>query len=247
MRALVEAAKPKLASFNAQELANTAWALATLGHQDTAFMRALVEAAKPKLASFNAQALANTEWALAALNERDAQDFLIALLDRVGASDVQFSIRESCQLFQAMLWLDMQPASIPMPAHLYAACRSAWLAQVSDTTISAAHRAVFAAVQQLPGCSNASLEHVTDDGLFSIDVAVVLPGGDKLAVEVDGPFHFFTNRPTVLDGATRLRNRLLEARGWRVVSVRVGEWLQHAKRGEEAVHDYLMKSLGVRQ
>jgi very-short-patch-repair endonuclease len=63
--------------------------------------------------------------------------------------------------------------------------------------------------------------------MFSIDIALQLPGAQKLAVEVDGPHHFLSNAPTVPNGATNLRKRLLQARGWRgwrVVSVPVTEW-----------------------
>ncbi|KAG1678754.1 hypothetical protein FOA52_012793 [Chlamydomonas sp. UWO 241] len=76
---------------------------------------------------------------------------------------------------------------------------------------------VLHAIRQLPGCSGASSEHLTDNGLFSIDIAVQLPGCQKLAVEMDGPTQFLSNAPTVPNGATHLRNRLLEARGWRIV------------------------------
>ena len=46
--------------FNAQELANTAWAFATLGQLDTLLFVALARAAEPRTHKFNAQALANT-------------------------------------------------------------------------------------------------------------------------------------------------------------------------------------------
>jgi very-short-patch-repair endonuclease len=103
---------------------------------------------------------------------------------------------------------------------------------------------VLGAIRLLPGCSGASSEHKTDDGLFSIDIALQLPGNQKLAVEVDGPTHFLSNTPTVPTGATRLRNRLLEARGWRVVSVPVTEWDRQAAKGTQAAHAYL-SSLSV--
>jgi hypothetical protein len=93
---------------------------------------------------------------------------------------------------------------------------------VVQTTPSRKQAQVLDAIRQLPGCSGATSEHKTDDGLFSIDIAVQLPGNQKLAVEADGPTHFLSNGQP--DGATRLRNRLLQARGWRVVSVPVTEW-----------------------
>jgi hypothetical protein len=98
---------------------------------------------------------------------------------------------------------------------------------------------VLAVVRQLPGCSGATSEQAADDGLFSIDIAVQLLDGSRLAVEVDGPHHFLSSPPCRLNGATLLRNRLLEAR----VPVVIG-WRPHAKQGQQAARDYLL-SLGV--
>jgi hypothetical protein len=70
---------PKLSSFNEHDIANTAWALAKLGHKDEAFMSALLTEAKPKLGGFTAQAMANTAWAVAKLGYKDAP-FMRALL-----------------------------------------------------------------------------------------------------------------------------------------------------------------------
>ena len=64
------------------------------------------------------------------------------------------------------------------------------------------------------------LEYITADGLFSIDLAVV---DRRIALEFDGPSHFTTNTLEPL-GHTRLRDQLLSAMGWRVVSVPFFEW-----------------------
>ena len=61
--------RTQLPDFNAQNLANTAWALATLGHNDPLFMSDLTRAAEAKLQEFNAQDYSNTAWALATLGE----------------------------------------------------------------------------------------------------------------------------------------------------------------------------------
>jgi hypothetical protein len=55
-----------------------------------------------------------------------------------------------------------------------------------------------------------------------------------------------SNQAGRLDGATLLRNRMLEARGWRVLSVPVMTgWVPLAKQGEQAARDYYLLSLGV--
>ena len=64
------------------------------------------------------------------------------------------------------------------------------------------------------------LECITADGLFSIDLAIV---DRRIALEFDGPAHFTRNTLEPL-GHTRLRDRLLSAMGWRVVSIPFFEW-----------------------
>ena len=56
-------------------------------------------------------------------------------------------------------------------------------------------------------------------------------------MEVDGPSHFLSSSSThsgsaVLDGSTALKNRLLSARGWMVVSVPVEEWGRLPQQGD---------------
>jgi hypothetical protein len=116
-------------------------------------------------------------------------------------------------------------------------CREAWLVGREQVAPSPVQLDVLAAVRKLPGCAGAVGEQLTEDGLFNVDVGVELPGGVKLAIEVDGPHHFMSNEPEMATGATTLRNLLLEARGWRVVSVPVGPhapWERLGAKGREA-------------
>ena len=54
----------RLDQFNAQELANTSWALSTVGQEDEQLFEAFAKMAERRLDQFNAQGLANTAWAL---------------------------------------------------------------------------------------------------------------------------------------------------------------------------------------
>ena len=56
-------AATRLDKFNAQNLANTAWAVATVGQQDEQLFKALARMAERRLDKFHAQELANTAWA----------------------------------------------------------------------------------------------------------------------------------------------------------------------------------------
>ena len=63
--AIAKEAKHSLDQLNAQELANTAWAFATVGQKDELLFNALARMAERRLDQFNVQGLANTAWAFA--------------------------------------------------------------------------------------------------------------------------------------------------------------------------------------
>ena len=134
---------------------------------------------------------------------------------------------------------------VPLYREVREACLEAWLAgQQALSSSSGVQQEVLQVLQSLPGCGHAALQHPTDDGLFRMDIALPSVGGggggisgssssseSGIAVEMDGPSHFLSPSSSatpfdgeVLDGSTAFRNRLLSARGWRVVSVPVEEW-----------------------
>ena len=57
---LAAAAERCMREFNSQELANTAWAFATVGHQEEQLFTSLAAAAEQRMWEFNSQALVNT-------------------------------------------------------------------------------------------------------------------------------------------------------------------------------------------
>ena len=58
-------AEQRLSEFNAQDLANTAWALAMVKQPYVKLFTVLARHVEQRLSEFNAQDLANTAWALA--------------------------------------------------------------------------------------------------------------------------------------------------------------------------------------
>ena len=67
---------------------------------------------------------------------------------------------------------------------------------------------------------------------------MILYGGREVAVEVDGPSHFFGRTPT---GATALKRRQLRAAGWALLPVPYWEW--NALGSEAAKQAYLRAAL----
>ena len=60
-------------------------------------------------------------------------------------------------------------------------------------------------------------------------------------MEVDGPTHFMANVPDVPNGSTLWRNRMLQLRGWQVVSVPVVQWQRQLGGDVEKQRAYLLQ------
>ena len=60
-----------------------------------------------------------------------------------------------------------------------------------------------------------------DIGGQLVDIAI---DQDSVVLEVDGPHHYCRNNRLIMLGNYRLKQRLLEAQGWRVVHIPFYEW-----------------------
>ena len=205
----------KIGEFNAQGLANTIWAYAALGLTPSdRVQKALSDAVLRLAGEFNAQEVANTIWAYAVLRfEPQAH-----LLRCASALSNSFSGQELVQISyvylvgQALGWSFKHPLPVELVERALAAHRRC----VKETHLSKLQTRVYEALQDMGAAPQS--EHLTEDGLFSIDVALLARDGlCKVAVEVDGPTHFSSSGAKM--GSTLLRDLLLEHRGWTVVSM----------------------------
>jgi hypothetical protein len=225
MRCALEGAAVRVApTMNAQDVANSLWAAATLGWQADSMRCALEGAAVRVAPTMNAQAVANSLWALATLGWQAVagmagvwEQSVAVLLHADGLA--QLSRLDLSQLLQAHLasqYLELGLVTLP-PSVLQVAVR-AHREEARKVTVSNGQREVGESLHRL-GVAH-ELEHITADGLFSIDLAIV---DRRIAIEFDGPSHFTRNTLEPL-GHTRLRDRLLSAMGWQVVSIPFFEW-----------------------
>ena len=189
MRCALEGAAVRVApSMNAQNVANTLWALATLGWQ------------------------ANTEM-VAVLRQ------LLGTIVRDHVSLVSTSRLELSQLLQAHLASQyLHLGLVTLPPRVLQVALDAYREGARNVAVSKGQLEVGGSLHRL-GISH-ELEHITADGLFSIDLAIV---DRRIAIEFDGPSHFTRNTLEPL-GHTRLRDRLLSAMGWHVVSIPFFDW-----------------------
>jgi hypothetical protein len=129
------------------------------------------------------------------------------------------------------------PTNISAPPWLMVEARDAWMSQLhDDVTISRSQRELAQILDKL-GVRH-EVEHVTDDGYFSIDI--YLPDHD-IAVEFDGPSHYYSNgesSPEDGDGTTtrtaktELRDLFLGQRCAKVLTV---PWFEYSKFNASAV------------
>ena len=188
-------------------------------------MRGALEGAAVRVApSMNAQAVVNVIWGLATLGWQASSDLGVIFQQLVDAfaherGPTQLSTVHLSQLFQAHLASQLLGLGlITLPASMLQVAVQAYREQARKVTVSNGQREVGESLCRLN--ISHELEFTTADGLFSIDLAIV---DRRIALEFDGPSHFTTNTLEPL-GHTRLRDRLLSAMGWCVVSIPFFEW-----------------------
>jgi hypothetical protein len=227
-------------------VANALWAAATLGWQAAdGPMRCALEAAAVRVAPrMNAQDVTNALWALATLGWRansETASVFQQLVDAMfsGNGNLHLSTAHLSQLLLAHLashFLGLGWITLPQPIlHLAV---NAYREQAQKVTVSSGQREVRECLRRL-GVSH-ELECITADGLFSIHLAVV---DRRIAIEFDGPSHFTRNTLEPL-GHIRLRDRLLSAMGWKVVSIPFFDWdrLQQPAKMDAYVKQRLSQS-----
>ena len=174
--------------------------------------------------SMNVQSVANIIWGLATLGWPASSDLGAVFQHFVDAfahehGPTQLSTAHLSQLLQAHLASQFLGLGlITLPSSMLEVAVKTYREEARKVTVSNGQLEVGESLRRL-GIPH-ELECITADGLFSIDVAIV---DRRIALEFDGPSHFTRNTLEPL-GHTRLRDRLLSAMGWHVVSIPFFEW-----------------------
>jgi hypothetical protein len=192
---------------------------------------------KLTLGKCNSQALANIAWAYAVANVNEPllfnTDFVAALQAKVN----DFSLKDLSQLQQWQLWQDEIKSGIRLPSALREKCRQAFVSQsyqssiFQDDVIS-----VLSSIGLRP-----KEEELTPSG-YRLD-ALVEVNGEKICIEVDGPYHFMNQEPT---GSTLLKRRQVSTLdGMRIVSVPYWDWDKFGLEDHTKKQQYLRSKLGL--
>ncbi len=188
-------------------------------------MRGALEAAAVRVApSMNPQNVSNTIWGLATLGWQ-ASGASGAVFQHLGDAlahergPTLLSTLHLSQLLQAHLASQFLGLGlITLSSSLLEVAVKTYREEARKVTVSNGQREVGESLRRL-GIPH-ELDCITADGLFSIDLAIM---DRRIALEFDGPSHFTKNTLEPL-GHTRLRDRLLSAMGWHVVSIPFFEW-----------------------
>jgi hypothetical protein len=217
-------ARAAAAGPSAVDAAQAAAHLARLGHRPDALLELLGPALDAEWSWYAAERGA---WAAAVADRLDAPAVgaaLRGLRARCGGAGAPGARLEAWGQFLLTLRL-RRPAAraalladAPAPTCVFVAAAEAAWGSMPAGAVSAAARDVHAAALALglPAQLEGSM------GGLSVDVAVPEKG---LAIEVDGPSHFFRNAPARRLGNALWKRRLLEGDGVALASVRTDAWL----------------------
>jgi hypothetical protein len=238
--------------FDPQHVSNVLWAYATLDQLPPAelLMKFQVRAAE-SIDDFDIQNVCNTLWAFTCFTDSLSPSFMSALASKL-LDSVQYSTSELSQIHQFLLACDLEvsrtsnhhEASTQLKQSLGIKAKAAFTSQ--DTRTSSLQKQVTSTLKSLN--ANVQVEAVDERSGYSIDCLV--HGWEnhkdvKIAVEVDGPSHFISQRggsqKQTANGSTAMKRRHLGLLGYRAVSVPYWEW--SALRDTQAQKSYMQQKL----
>lgn len=229
---------PRLQDFTPRRLSMLSYAVASVGHSSKGsckLLRRVGEQMAMRINGFNAQELTLVLWSMGVSGVLDpAGPAVVAAAGVLPSMDLNTIDQQ--QLFQAHLACGGQ---LLQDHSLRNACWRIWQVEVangaviSETTIDLSDTVSLLGLPMKLGARTA-------DGLMNIDIQTEV-GGARVAVELDGPGRLCINPPHRMLGRTRLKRRLLEERGWKVVNIPHVAW--DGLRGDSEKAAYLKMQL----
>jgi hypothetical protein len=225
--------------FKPQELSNLLCAYATVAIIDKHLFTSFAPAVKSILGKCNSQSIANIAWAYAVANVNDLVLFNTDFVTALQAKAHDFGMEECRQLHQWQLWQVELKSGINLPPALREECRQAFVSQLYQLS-----RLQDDVISVLPSIGLRPKEEVLTPSGYRLD-ALVKVNGEKVGIEVDGPYHFMNQEPT---GSTLLKRRQVSTLdGIRIVSVPYWEWDKFGLEDHTKKQQYLRSKLGLYQ
>jgi len=230
--------------YTTQALANSSIGLAYFGGSKDGGLKTMFNAVTPstfRLSDGNSQDLSNLTWAIAAVGAFESLLYKAAVRQLFRRDAKEFAPEGLKMIFHAMLMQkdfdpDRSKVDVVYPDWVNEDARKAWLTQTTETRVSTFQQQVALTIKGL-GVETV-MEHTTEDEVYSMDICIL---DKKVAIECDGPSHYYTNLTSVPTQKTVLRNRALAARGWKVVVVPYYIW--HDEWSSSGARAYIGKLL----
>lgn len=240
----------RIGSFSTQDLANNILSVATFQHSDAAsrfglhsFICSLDHQSNlDQVKKFNVQGLAVSIWGVSVIGGFSLK-FYRLLWER--CSEVRFSESERHyfkMVFQGYLLMTAVAPELakdmPIPKWLNTDAKELWKEQTSTGATVSSFQNIFSKHLTEMGISH-QVEVRTEDKMLSMDIGL---DHHRIAYECDGPTHFCVNASAGLVPLSRnnVRDTLLSARGWQVVSVPWTEWASSVD--EDEVENFIRRS-----
>eukprot|EP01023_Acetabularia_acetabulum_P015021 TRINITY_DN17296_c0_g1_i3.p1 TRINITY_DN17296_c0_g1~~TRINITY_DN17296_c0_g1_i3.p1 ORF type:complete len:662 (-),score=78.84 TRINITY_DN17296_c0_g1_i3:690-2447(-) len=241
--------------FKTMEVVNSYFGIACIKFYHKDFMHAFQKRIlDSEVLDWDPQALCNSLWAFSVLEENYNEEVYKKLAQSINyfqeARSTEDIRAQQPQIYQSYLlckinhdtkwWKELAP-------DLRKQCANQWktsVVQLQSQDPSDFQQSVYEILGDL-GIKHREMEYITDGELASIDIAFVI-GGQRVAVEVDGPSHFTLSQPYLPMAKTVARNTLLEGLGWNVHSIPWYQWNQltpdlRQKFVKQSVGKFLMK------
>ena len=236
--------------FSPQGLANNLFSMASFQRSDAAaraglctFMQSLDDdLTLQQIERFNVQDLSNSIWGISVLGGFNLK-FYHKLWERLAIFDFSNIDRDGIlMIYQSRLLMEsVAPGlsnQIAAPKWLWTEAKQKWCEQAGMGTVSSYQREVACVLSDME--VSHQVERKTSDMMMSMDLALDLR---SISLECDGPSHFCVNLDvgSVPLSRNNVRDTLLSARGYHVISLPWDEWAVKESREESA--DWIKQKL----
>jgi very-short-patch-repair endonuclease len=173
--------------FETEGIAKLLWSLAVCNNLDLETATAFSDMLVRRDLHLNEQELAMCMWAFATANIRPSDEVLAFWCPQVVAMEKEFSVKGKSQLHQAFMHLDSLGLAGSMPARLQVQCKKSFTAVAREFSRNRVAQHQRSVANCLRGMGHKVEEEAISELGYSLDMRL----GDKVAIEVDGPSHFF--------------------------------------------------------
>jgi hypothetical protein len=221
--------------FHSQSTANLLWAFASIGRVDHHLFSYLVTHVKSLLRDFTCQDLATVAWsyAIANVSSPDLDGAFIAILQ---SKEDEFNDAQLRALNQWQLWQLELGSHTSLPSSLRQRCYDAFI--MDRTNPSHFQDDVINELTSIGFKPQA--EMILSTSGYRLD-ACIMVHGEKVGIEVDGPYHFTGCIP---NGHTILKRRQVPIiDNMKIISLPYWEWDALASYSSRRKQEYLLHKL----